>query len=406
MEKGNGCYKWSDDKESSFKEEAEPKEVSNLCLMAHEEDNEVCPQVKSMKDHWYLDSGCSRHITGDKAQFTSLKPKDGGLVTFGDNSKGKIIGIGSLYPGGITRVKSHLSGVKGRDIKVCTKVPNEVQAAAFLAIGAPNKKAKTTGSSSNFEVTELSSQFLPSLSKSLHQSTMPEMCKKMDKSSVDKLLTKQVILNNIAFNVVQTPSFITFVKGVAEFGPTYKLPSYSTLRTKLVPDSRIEVEAYVANVKMSWIKTGCTLMSDIWSDMKQRAFINIIAYSPRGVVFMNAFEISKEKKTGLYLRDIMSSVVEDVGPDHVVQFVTDNATNFQFAGDMLIGKYPRMYKTKCAAHGMQLLLKDIYSEIQWVKSIIDDAKLILKMDYVCLWHLRNGGDWIITEKNWQKVSRT
>lgn len=43
-----------------------------------------------------MDSGCSRHMTGDKAQFSSLKSKDGGFVTFGDNGKGKVVGIGKI----------------------------------------------------------------------------------------------------------------------------------------------------------------------------------------------------------------------------------------------------------------------------------------------------------------------
>jgi hypothetical protein len=43
-----------------------------------------------------MDSGCSRHMTGDKTQFSSLKSKDRGHVTFGDNGKGKIIGIGKI----------------------------------------------------------------------------------------------------------------------------------------------------------------------------------------------------------------------------------------------------------------------------------------------------------------------
>ena len=32
-------------------------------------------------------------MTGDKEQFNKLDTKDGGYVTFGDNTKGKIIGI-------------------------------------------------------------------------------------------------------------------------------------------------------------------------------------------------------------------------------------------------------------------------------------------------------------------------
>ena len=44
------------------------------------------------RSRWYLDSGCSRHMTWDVNNFVSLSRKiDGGTVTFGDDSKGKII---------------------------------------------------------------------------------------------------------------------------------------------------------------------------------------------------------------------------------------------------------------------------------------------------------------------------
>ncbi|KAG6668099.1 hypothetical protein CIPAW_01G148100 [Carya illinoinensis] len=42
------------------------------------------------------DSGCSRHMTGDKTKFFDLRSKEERHVTFGDNSKGKIVGIGKI----------------------------------------------------------------------------------------------------------------------------------------------------------------------------------------------------------------------------------------------------------------------------------------------------------------------
>ena len=45
---------------------------------------------------WYLDSGCSKHMTGDKSKFLSLEAYDGGTVTFGDNMKGEIIAKGKV----------------------------------------------------------------------------------------------------------------------------------------------------------------------------------------------------------------------------------------------------------------------------------------------------------------------
>ena len=45
---------------------------------------------------WYLDSGYSRYMMGDKERFITLETKEGGSVTFGDNSKGHIIGVGKI----------------------------------------------------------------------------------------------------------------------------------------------------------------------------------------------------------------------------------------------------------------------------------------------------------------------
>ena len=44
---------------------------------------------------WYVDSGCSKHMTGDKERFVSLK-KDKGLVMFGDSKSAKVIGKGNV----------------------------------------------------------------------------------------------------------------------------------------------------------------------------------------------------------------------------------------------------------------------------------------------------------------------
>ena len=41
---------------------------------------------------WYLDSGCSRHMTGDRSLFKIFESKKCGNVTFGDGSKSQIKG--------------------------------------------------------------------------------------------------------------------------------------------------------------------------------------------------------------------------------------------------------------------------------------------------------------------------
>ena len=48
-----------------------------------------------------IDSGCSSHITGDRALLSNFVEKFGPWVTFGDDSKGFIKGYGSLEIGNV-----------------------------------------------------------------------------------------------------------------------------------------------------------------------------------------------------------------------------------------------------------------------------------------------------------------
>ena len=45
---------------------------------------------------WFVDSGCSRHMTGEKSNFLSLAATQGGSVPFGNGKSGTIIGIGGI----------------------------------------------------------------------------------------------------------------------------------------------------------------------------------------------------------------------------------------------------------------------------------------------------------------------
>ena len=48
--------------------------------------------------HWVIDSGCTQHMTGDPRMFTSLDEDvdDQEKITFGDNSNGKVQGLGKI----------------------------------------------------------------------------------------------------------------------------------------------------------------------------------------------------------------------------------------------------------------------------------------------------------------------
>jgi hypothetical protein len=54
-------------------------------------------QVGDLKIIWLIDSGCSRHMTGDKGWFSSLVPVvTRRYITFGDNGRGHVLSEGEI----------------------------------------------------------------------------------------------------------------------------------------------------------------------------------------------------------------------------------------------------------------------------------------------------------------------
>ncbi|GKA65417.1 ribonuclease H-like domain-containing protein [Tanacetum coccineum] len=56
------------------------------------------PQQKEYKEKEVIDSGCSRHMTGNKCYLTEYEDYDGGFISFGDG-KGRISGKGKIKTG-------------------------------------------------------------------------------------------------------------------------------------------------------------------------------------------------------------------------------------------------------------------------------------------------------------------
>ena len=79
--------------------------------------HEVCFMMKSAFEVmdtclWYLDSDCSRHMTGDRSLFKTFESKKGGNVTFDDGSKSQIKGKGIISLPGLPDI-ANVVYVKG-----------------------------------------------------------------------------------------------------------------------------------------------------------------------------------------------------------------------------------------------------------------------------------------------------
>ncbi|GJY39204.1 retrovirus-related pol polyprotein from transposon TNT 1-94 [Tanacetum coccineum] len=81
---------WSDSGE-----EDDEKVKNETCLVV-QESSEICLGFDLEPDEWIKDSGCSKHMTGNRKLFSSYKAYNGGNVIFGINLCGNIIGNGTI----------------------------------------------------------------------------------------------------------------------------------------------------------------------------------------------------------------------------------------------------------------------------------------------------------------------
>ncbi|GJT18977.1 retrovirus-related pol polyprotein from transposon TNT 1-94 [Tanacetum coccineum] len=76
-------------------EEDDEKVKDETCLVV-QASSEICLGVDLEPDEWIKDSGCSKHMTGNRKLFSSYKAYNGGNVIFGSNLRGNIIGKGQI----------------------------------------------------------------------------------------------------------------------------------------------------------------------------------------------------------------------------------------------------------------------------------------------------------------------
>ena len=130
------------------------------------------------------------------------------------------------------------------------------------------------------------------------------------------------------------------------------------------------VQEYLIEFKNSWTKTGCTIMSDGWTDARGRTILNFLVACPKGTMFLRSMDASDQVKDANLLFRLLDDVVEEVGVENVVQVITDNASNYVAASKLLEDKHPTIWWTPCAAHCLDLMLEDI-GKIEWVRKCVE-----------------------------------
>ncbi|XP_049935253.1 uncharacterized protein LOC126410323 [Nymphaea colorata] len=186
--------------------------------------------------------------------------------------------------------------------------------------------------------------------------TRTTMCSKDIVEAVDETIGRWFYGASIPFNAANSFHFQAIVDAIATVSRGYKMPSFHKLRGKILNNVVRDVKAYYDELKLSWKQTRCSVMADGWTNIKNRTLVNFLVYCPFGTMFLKSVVFSDTPKTADVLFEVFDKVIQEVGPQNVVQFITDNAANYKAIGEMLAARYRTFYWSPCAAHCVNLML--------------------------------------------------
>ena len=158
----------------------------------------------------------------------------------------------------------------------------------------------------------------------------------------------------------------------------YKGPNYEKVRTDLLKKEKELVEDFLAPIRASWGSFGVTIVSNGWTDTRRRPLINSIATSPKGAMFLKAEDCSGEVKDAQFIADILIKSIEQIGPNKVVQVITNNAPVRKVASLIVESRYDHIFWIPCIVHNLNLILEEIDNKVPWIKELTGKAREIVK----------------------------
>jgi len=165
-----------------------------------------------------------------------------------------------------------------------------------------------------------------------------------------------VFLVGISFNACDNDEFKQMCEAIGQFGPGLEPPCQDSLREKLLEEEYARTKRLLQECEAEKMKNGCSIMTDAWTDRKRRSIMNLCTNCADGTSFISSMEMSDVSHTSEVIFELVDKAIEDIGPENVVQVVTDNASNNMGVKKLLLEKRPQIFWTSCATHTINLML--------------------------------------------------
>ena len=164
------------------------------------------------------------------------------------------------------------SGYDDYEIQDSTSIPSTNDPFHYVhpsvGVGQPSRGPKRQNIQSYFSssATIASSKSNPTSSQPSSQPTLDQHWKKQCKETSHQYIARWWYDSDIPFNAARSPYYQAMWDSVIAAGKGFKGPSMHDLRGALLQKEISSIDEYLVEFKDSWLKTGCSSMSDGWTD--------------------------------------------------------------------------------------------------------------------------------------------
>lgn len=157
------------------------------------------------------------------------------------------------------------------------------------------------------------------------------------------------------FSRIEYPRFISALKILR---PDVTLPTRKELGNKLLDEC---YDSLVNEIQNEYKNKHGTLITDGWSNINNEPVINYIFATPEKTYFLETIYTDSNRHTAEWLSGDIKRVIEKYSDINIVGVVTDNTNANKSAWRILQEQYPGRFFYGCNAHGLHLLVKDLFS---------------------------------------------
>lgn len=195
---------------------------------------------------------------------------------------------------------------------------------------------------------------------------------KMSREERQLAIAKAIIANGLSFRIVEDKFFMAMFDDEEDIPSRFQVAG--ALVEKIYKTERAKVVKTLASVKFVCVVT------DGWSSRRNESVINFVLVNPFiKPLFWKSFATGESVHDGAYIAKQIAAVIDEVdglvGRKIVRAVVTDNAKNMKNAWQRLEQSPRGLICNGCAAHVMNLLMKDVF-KLEYFSWVLEHAKTL------------------------------